>query len=170
MNDKALFKSYLTLFTEAEFPLILAYDIEEPESFSDDPIPLILANLFIADDVENVENIDAYNEYVPVIRFRINKTYLACVVWKASLGSYEFLLIVYDNDGNIQETDSIAGTYYGTEPMTYKIAEFSNPQKAVVVEGNIKTRENEAVIPEVQKFILHISDIGEINYAIVGNI
>ena len=43
MDEKALFKSYLQLFTQAEFPLILAYDIDEPESFSDDPLPLPLS-------------------------------------------------------------------------------------------------------------------------------
>ena len=102
MDEKALFKSYLQLFTQAEFPLILAYDIDEPESFSDDPLPLPLSQLFVAEDEVlegNEDDIDAYNEYVPVVQFRINKNYIACIVWKATLGSYEFMLIIYDNDG-----------------------------------------------------------------------
>ena len=118
----------------------------------------------------NEDDIDAYNEYVPVVQFRINKNYIACIVWKATLGSYEFMLIIYDNDGGIQETDSVAGTYYAADPMTYKIAEFSSPSRATIVEGNIRSKAEEAEIPDTQKFILNISDIGEINYAIVGNI
>ena len=170
MDEKVLFKSYLTLFTEADFPLILSYSIDEPDSFSDDPLPLPLSHLFVAEEDPNADPEEDYNEYVPVVKFRINKNYLACVVWKATLGSYEFLLIIYDNDGGIQETDSIAGTYYATDPITYKVAEFSSPTRAAIVEGNIKSKAEEAEIPFSQKFILNISDIGEINYAIVGNI
>jgi len=167
MDEKVLFRSYLTLFDEAEFPLILSYDIEQPESFSDDPLPAGLAQLFIA---EEEDGIDGFVEYIPVVQFRLNKNYLACIVWKASLGSYEFLLVVYDNDGNIQETDSVAGTFYSSDPMTYKIAEFATPTKAVVVEGNIHATDKEADLPSARKYILNISDIGEINYSIVGNL
>ncbi|HMY84832.1 MAG: hypothetical protein KDC31_13870 [Saprospiraceae bacterium] len=166
MDEKILFKSFLSFFAEADFPLILSYDIDEPESFSDDPIPEGLARIFIAEE----EGEDAFNEYVPVVQFRLNKNYLACIVWKASLQGYEFILIIYDNEGNIQESDSVAGTYHIHEPMIYKIAEFASPNRAVVVEGNIDTRNKDANLPPARKFILNISDIGEINYSLVGNL
>ena len=166
MDEKVLFKSYLTLFAEAEFPLTLTYEIERPESFSDDPLPGSLAELFIAEDDEDG---DEYVEYVPVVQFRINKNYLACIVWKATLGSYEFLLIVYDNEGNIQETDSVAGSYYGAKPMLFKIAEFTSPVRANVVEANFETLEKATQPTSARKYIINISDAGEINYSLVGN-
>ncbi len=167
MDEKVLFKSFLSFFDAADFPLILSYNIEEPESFSDDPIPEGLARIFIAEEDEDG---DAFNEYVPVVQFRLNKNYLACIVWKASLNGYEYLLIIYDNDGNIQETDSVAGTYHNHEPMLYKIAEFASPNRAVVVEGNIDTGNKGLSLPPARKFILNISDVGEINYSLVGNL
>ncbi|MCO6461221.1 MAG: hypothetical protein J5I59_07450 [Saprospiraceae bacterium] len=167
MDEKVLFKSFLTFFDDAEFPLILSYNVEEHESFSDDPLPDGLTQLFIAEEEGET---DDFVEYVPVAQFRINKNYLACIVWKAAVGSYEFLLIVYDNEGNIQETDSVAGTHYNIQPMTYKIAEFSSPTNAVVVEGNIEKNESGASSEPPRKYILNIKDTGEINYSLVGNL
>lgn len=170
MDDKKLFNTYLQLFEIAEFPLTLTYDVMNPEPFGDDPIPALLTNLFVAEDKEEEDPAETITEYVPVVQFRINKNYIATVVWKATVGAYEFLLIVYDNDGNIQEIDAVAGTYYASLPITYKVAQFLSPIKAAIVEGNIDPNIKDNVTPGSQNFILNISEIGEINYAILGKI
>jgi len=176
MEQKDLFDKFLDRFEPASFPLTLAYDVTSMESFSSEPLPAVLVDLFISDD-ENFEprSVEGdFNEYAPVFKYELNEKYHACIIWKAGLGVYEYFLTIYDLEGNIIESDAIAGTYFDPkEPnhkLEYQVCEFTTADKAIIIKG-ILTSQEEAFDPtNSQKYLLEISDIGEFKYTIIPSI
>jgi hypothetical protein len=172
MEQKDLFQIFLGKFEKAEFPLTLAYDVNNAESFSDEPLSEVLVNMFIAeDDSLPHSNAGDFIEYIPAFTFDLSKKYKACIIFKMGLGIYEFQLFIYDQEGNIMQFDAVAGTYFDpydpNQKLNYQVCEFKAPDKAIIIKGEFSTTDETFNPAESQKFILTISDTGELNYAII---
>lgn len=173
MEQKDLFLIFLSKFETATFPMTLAYDVNQAESFSDEPLSEVLVNMFIAeDDSLPHSNAGDFNEYIPVFTYDLNKKYKVCIVFKMGLGIYEYQLFVYDGEGNIMQFDAVAGTYFDpkepNQKLEYQVCEFSAPNTAVIIKGTLDSVDEKFNPTDTQKFVLTLSEIGELNYAIIN--
>ena len=147
MEQKKIFQSFLERFDSASFPFTLAYDVQRTESFLDDPFPVLMVEMFIPEEEAKPGSPeDDFNEYAPAFSYKLNDKYTVCIIWKAGLGAYEFILNIYDQEGTIVDSDAVAGTYF----------------------GKLSAIEEEFSPADSQRFILDISDIGEINYTLIN--
>ena len=114
-----------------------------------------------------------FNEYAPAFTYKLNDNYTACIIWKAGLGVYEYMLNIYDQEGNIVDNDAVAGTYFDpAEPnhqLDYQVCEFTSPNRAAIIKGKLTSIDEQFDPTDSQRFILDISDIGELNYTLISN-
>lgn len=173
MEQKKIFQSFLERFDSASFPFTLAYDVQRTESFLDDPFPVLMVEMFIPEEEAKPGSPeDDFNEYAPAFSYKLNDKYTVCIIWKAGLGAYEFILNIYDQEGTIVDSDAVAGTYFDpadpNKHLDYQVCEFTAPNKAAIIKGKLSAIEEEFSPADSQRFILDISDIGEINYTLIN--
>ena len=94
----------------------------------------------------------------------MNKQVQACIIWKASTAAYEFILYLYDLEGNILEYDSIAGVYYASDPIQYKVAEFIDANQAFIIENTLDPNLKSISPGPAKQFKLLITELGELSY------
>ena len=132
------FGDLLTIFPEVELPLFLDEDSASLFSQNNDPFPEELFDRFLR---PLLPEDDEYTEYVPC--FRISKDeYHALVIWKASLLTYEYLMLVFDRRGDFLGSERIGGMLVRDEQLFRRVAHFDTDGTINIAEGSSDLKES----------------------------
>lgn len=131
-TKKYSFAQFLQAFPTIELPVTLNEEAHHTFSQVNKPLPSALIEQFLA---ETLGPVDEYTEFIPCFRYTEKDKFHAIVVWKASLLTYEYILMTYDPKGQLLQMEAIAGMTSHGETIWRRMAMISEDLIINVVEG-----------------------------------
>lgn len=127
------FSQFLKLFPVVELPITLSAESHHTFSKENKPFPQIAIQEFLI-PLESEEP-DDLTEFIPC--FRIPKTgpFHAIVYWKASLMTYEYILVSFNKQGLLIDKKIIAGTKAHGEALAKSVATITEDWEIFMVGG-----------------------------------
>ncbi|MEO1624393.1 MAG: hypothetical protein AAFV25_04480, partial [Bacteroidota bacterium] len=106
---------------------------------------------------------DEFTEYIPCFRLPTHKDIHALIYWKASLLTYEYVLMVLDKKGHVIEHKGIAGTKAMDQTLVRSVATFKEDGTIYVVGGITDSNdETQYDASNSQTILMELLEDGEI--------
>ena len=128
---KITFGDLLELFPQLELPLFLDDESASLFSQNNDPFPVELFDAMLR---PLLPDDDEYTEYVPCFRISQDE-YHALVIWKASLLTYEYLMLIFDKKGQFLSSERIGGMLVRDDQLFRRVAHFDEEGIIHIAEG-----------------------------------
>lgn len=117
---KPTFKDFLSKFPEITLPVTLTEESHHDFSRTNDPLPAAMIEQYIM-HIETTE-VDEFTEYIPCFRIPETPGFHSIVYWKASLMTYEYVMVTFNKDGLSIDKRVIAGTIVEGEQLHRTVA------------------------------------------------
>jgi len=155
------FSLFLSHFPEVELPITLAEEDHFTFSKENEPLPAKLIHEFLF-PLEK-EDPDELTEYVPCFKIPETGAFHAIIYWKASLLTYEYILVTFNEKGQLIEKKIIAGTKAHDEALVRTVATITEDWEIFVVGGVSNVHDDDRYDPsESQSLNLELLPTGQI--------
>lgn len=156
MNKKVkpTFAQFLRKFPEIKLPITLTEESHHHFSQKNDPLPAAMISEFIL-PLESDE-VDEFTEYIPCFKIPETTEFQAVVYWKASLLTYEYILVTFTNKGLSINKMTIAGTKSEGDQLHRTVATIEDDWIIYCVRGVATTSTTEPVYDPSLSESLHL--------------
>lgn len=155
------FLDYIDIYPEISPPVTLTDDSTVAFSKYNKQLKPLMISKFITLSEQGL--IDEFTEFVPCLRIPNTKDFYAVIYWKASLMNYQYILVTYDQKGNLVDKAIIAGTTsHNGEDLVRSVASIDEDWIITIVSG-ASIQANTEYNPKLSKaFTLEIQEGGKI--------
>ena len=160
-EQKVSFSHFVEKFPELELPLTLTAESASHFSSTNDPFPPAMVRQWLLPFDAEPEN--EYMEYVPCFRFMETDGFFALVYWKASLLTYEYVLITFTAKGEFIDKKVIGGTKADGDALVQTVASIDE-EWGIYIVGGVSSATTGGFDPsESQSFQLELLPTGYIS-------
>ena len=165
VNKKA-FKQLLTFFPEIELPISLTSDIHHVFSKENKPLPeKLIQEFFTVID----QPLGEFEEYVACFQLPQSEHYCALVYWRADLMTYQYVLVTFNELGEMVASQIIAGTKSNGETVLKRVATFDEEGVIYVAEGVAQANDRHYSADQSRNYQLEILPSGDILHMMNDN-
>ena len=167
MNNKSQsFGNFLEYFPPIDLPITLTSDIHHVFLQENKPIPDGFVQKFLQ---LSEEEDDPFTEYAACFRLPGNEQYQAIVFWKASLMTYEYILVTFQPNGRLISSRVIGGTKSDGTSLLKRIATIDEEGLILIAEGIGPLDERQYNADQSHTYQLEIAETGDILQMISEN-
>lgn len=157
------FSNLIDFFPELELPITLT----EESSFEFSKINKPLSESLITEYLLPYEEIiDEFTEIIPCFRIQETGKFHAIIYWKASLMTYEYKLVTFDNQGKFISGKVIAGTISNGETIIRTVATIDEDWIIHTVVGEHSATKLNNITTDSQAFTLELLATGDIIFSL----
>ena len=155
------FSHFISHFPEIELPITLGEEDHFTFSKENEPLPAKMTHEFLF-PLEK-EDPDELTEYIPCFKIPETSPFYAIVYWKASLLTYEYILVTFNQKGQLIDKKIIAGTKAHGETLVRTVATITEDWEIFVVGGVSNAHDDDRYDPsESQSLSLELLPTGQI--------
>ena len=155
------FSHFLKHFPVIELPITLADEDHFTFSRENEPLPAKMIHDFLF-PLEK-EDPDDLTEYIACFKLPKTGPFHAIVYWKASLLTYEYILVTFNKKGQLIDKKIIAGTKAHNETLVRLVATITEDWEIFVVGGVSNAHDDDRYDPsESQSLNLELLPTGQI--------
>jgi len=140
----ALFQDFVMSFPMLDLPVILSEEAHHIFSSENEPLQAHMIQRYIL-PVEG--EVDEMTEFIPCFRIPETHGFHALVYWKASLLTYEYVLVTFGPQGELIDRKVIAGTHATDEVIAKTVATIDRDWSIYIV-GGVSNRDEELYNPK----------------------
>jgi hypothetical protein len=159
-DEKISFAHFVEKFPEVDLPVTLTEESSRHFSALNEVLPALMIRQFILPFEAEAE--DDLTEFVPCFRIPESKGFQALVYWKASLLTYDFVLITFTDKGEFIDKKIIAGTKAQGELLAQSVATIDEDWVIYVVGGVSAATSGDYDPTKSQSFQLELLPSGQI--------
>jgi hypothetical protein len=162
LEDQSIhFLDYIAIYPEIKPPVTLTDDSTVAFSKYNKQFKPLMISKFLM--LSEKEAIDEFTEFVPCLQIPNTGDFYAVIYWKASLMNYQYILVTYDNAGNLVDKAIIAGTSSPNgEDLVRSVATIDEDWIITIVSGATIQNKTEYNPKSSKAFTLEILDGGKI--------
>ncbi len=139
-RNRISFTHFLEAFPEIELPIILSEDSISAFNTHNKPMPQLMIDQYIMPYERDIDI--EITEFVPCFSIPETHEFRAVVYWKASLMSYEYILMTFTKKGQFIAKKVIAGSTFRNNKMVRSVATI-DPDWMIYVAGGVHENDQE---------------------------
>ena len=159
-EQKFSLSQLLEFFPEIELPITLAEDDHHTFSQNNKALPKLMIEQYFVPLEKTAP--DDFTEYIPCFRIPETGNFTAIVYWKASLMTYEYILLTFDKKGKIIDKKTIAGTKAEGQALARSVATITEDWEIYMVGGVVSANDDSYDPANSQSVCLELLPTGEI--------
>ena len=115
----ASFEGFLNYFPVEDLPLSFTDENVIAFSSNNAPLPPPMISRFI---VPMESGIDDLTEFIPCAQIPNTENFKAIVYWRGGLMDYQYIMVTYNNTGDIIDKKVIGGTFFDGKVLTKSVS------------------------------------------------